>query len=263
MTEAEQLRDKILAENISLHRIEAKFYDRIHPEEFNWFEQGNIREDLRFLRAQMPAGAAVLDLGCGTGNLFLKALELGFTMCGVDISPDMADVLKQKIPPPFQDRARIVVANVDEFIAGCALEFDCIVISSVLHHLPDYIQTLEQALKLLKPGGWLYITHEPTKDALGQDPILRKILWQLDSLAFNILFWAHMPVLKDRNFHFSDYQLYHGFDEKKVIARCQESGVKIIKLQKYASAMRLGISCWLDSKVIGSKRQFSLIGQKT
>jgi len=262
MTEAERLRDKILAENITLHRIEAKFYDRIHPEEFNWFEQGYIWKDLRFLRARMPAGSSVLDLGCGTGNLFLKLLGLGFTMRGVDISPDMAGILEQKIPPQAKDRAKVIVANVDEFIADCGQEFDCIVMSSVLHHLPDYIRTLEQALKLLKPGGWLYITHEPTREALAVDPFLRKILWQLDNIVYNAIFFRKTPVLEGRNFHLSDYHLYHCFDEDKVGACCRDSGVTIIKLRKYASAMRLGICCWFDSRVIASKRQFSLIGRK-
>jgi ubiquinone/menaquinone biosynthesis C-methylase UbiE len=259
----EDLRKQILEENIKLHKIEARYYDQIHPEEFNWFEQARIWKDLRFIREKFQAEPLILDLGCGTGNLSLKLLKLGCSVQGVDISPDMVEVLKEKIPQEYREKAKLVVQNVEEFIMGCEQRFDCIVSSSVLHHLPDYVLTLGQALKLLKPGGWIYVTHEPTKDALGADPFLRKILWQLDNLVFNIFFGAKMPVLKDRNFHLSDYQLYHGFDEEKVIAACRESGVRIIKLQKYASAMRLGISCWLDSVIVRSQRQFSLIGQKT
>jgi SAM-dependent methyltransferase len=256
-----ELSRQILDENIKLHKIEARYYDLIHPEEFNWYEQSRIRKDLRFIRGKFEGGPLILDLGCGTGNLSIKLLELGCSVWGVDISPDMVEVLKKKIPGGSGDKTRLFVQNVDEFISGCQQRFDCIVASSVLHHLPDHIQTLEKALELLKPGGWLYITHEPTKNALGKDPVLRKILWQVDNLIYNIT-GPKTPVLKDRNFHLSDYQLYHGFDEEKVIARCRESGVGIIKLQKYSSAMRLGIFCWFDSEVIRSKRQFSLIGQK-
>jgi ubiquinone/menaquinone biosynthesis C-methylase UbiE len=258
----EDLRKQILEENIKLHKIEARHYDRIHPEEFNWFEQARIWKDLRLIRGKFKAEPLILDLGCGTGNLFLKLLKLDCLVWGVDISEDMVEVLKERIPGDRKEKTKLVVQNVDEFILGCEQRFDCIVSSSVLHHLPDYVQTLEMALKLLKPGGWLYITHEPTKDALGADPFLRKILWQLDNLVFNIFFGAKMPVLKDRNFHLSDYQLYHGFDEEKVVVRCQESGVRVVNLQKYASAMRLGIFCWLDSVIVRSKRQFSLIGEK-
>lgn len=262
MIEAVELRKRILEENIRLHKIEAEFYERIHPEEFNFFEQGKIWRDLKFIRLNLGDDPVILDLGCGTGNLFLKLLKLSCSVWGVDISADMVEVLKEKIPSENRGKTKLVVQNVDDFILGCEQRFDCLVTSSVLHHLPDYILTLGQALKLLKPGGWLYITHEPTKDTLAADPFARKILWQLDNLVFNILFGAKNPVLKGRNFHLSDYQLYHGFDEEKLIQRCFESGVKIIKLQKYASAMRLGISCWLDSVVIRSQRQFSLIGQK-
>jgi len=262
MTEVVELRQRILEENINLHKIEAKFYDRIHPEEFNFFEQGRIQRDLKFIRSNLQDDPEILDLGCGTGNLLLKLLKLNCSVLGVDISTDMVEVLKAKVAEETKGRAKLLVQNIDDFILGCGQRFDCLVTSSVLHHLPDYIQTLERALKLLKPGGWLYITHEPTKGALDADPFLRKILWQLDNLIFNILFGARIPVLKGRNFHLSDYQLYHGFDEEKVIQRCLESGVKIIKLQKYASAMRLGFFCWFDSEVIKSKRQFSLIGKK-
>jgi ubiquinone/menaquinone biosynthesis C-methylase UbiE len=255
-----ELSRQILDENIRLHKIEAKHYDRIHPEEYNWFEQKRIWNDLSFIRKNLASHPVVLDLGCGTGNLTLKLFKLDCAVWGVDISEDMVEVLKNNIPAGAEHK--LLVQNIDEFISGTDQVFDCITASSVLHHLPDYIQTLEQVLKLLKPGGWLYITHEPTKNALGADPFFRKILWQLDNLAFNLFFGAKMPVLRDRNFHLSDYQLYHGFDEEKVISRCRESGVKIIKLQKYSSAMRLGIFCWLDSQVIRSKRQFSLIGQK-
>ncbi len=263
MTEETDLRQMILEENIRLHKIEAKFYDRIHPEEFNFFEQGRIWKDLKFIHSNLASGASVLDLGCGTGNLFLKLLKLDCSVWGVDISPDMMEILRQNIPDDESRRAKLTVQNVDEFIANSNQKFDCIVSSSVLHHLPDYIQTLESALKLLKPGGWLYITHEPTKDALAEDPILRKILWQADNLAFNIITLGQMPVLEGRNFHLSDYHLYHGFDEEKVIVQCINSGIKIIKFRKYSSAMRLGIFCWIDSVIIKSKRQFSLIGWKT
>jgi ubiquinone/menaquinone biosynthesis C-methylase UbiE len=257
-----ELSRQILDENIKLHRIEARYYDLIHPEEFNWYEQARIRKDLRFIRGKLEEAPLVLDLGCGTGNLSLKLLELGCSVWGVDISPDMVEVLKEKIPGGSREKTRFFVQNVDEFISGCGERFDCVVASSVLHHLPDYIRTLENALKLLKPGGWLYITHEPTKDALGPDPVLRKALWHVDNSVFNIVSGSKIPVLKDRNFHLSDYHLYHGFDEEKVAACCRAAGVRIIRLQKYASAMRVGIFCWFDSAVIRSKRQFSVIGQK-
>ncbi|MFH0827710.1 MAG: class I SAM-dependent methyltransferase [Candidatus Omnitrophota bacterium] len=258
----ENLRERILEENIKLHKIEAEYYDRIHPEEFNWFEQGRIWQDLKFIRSKLNKGLLVLDMGCGTGNLTLKLLELGCEVRGVDISADMVAVLAENIPERLKAKARLSVKNIEEFITGCEESFDCIVTSSVLHHLPDYIQALEKVSKLLKPGGWLYITHEPAKEALAADPFLRKILWQVDNLVFNMVFGKKMPVLEGRNFHLSDYHLYHGFDEETVIARCRDSQIEIVKLRKYSSAMRLGIFCWFDSMVLKSKRQFSIIGQK-
>ena len=257
------LREQILNENVKLHRVEAAWYDRIHPEEFNWFEQRRIAADLRFFRERIPQEhPCFLDIGCGTGNLFLKLLGSGCRVWGVDISPEMIAVLRGKIPAADAARADLTVQPVDEYLEACTVRFDGIVASSVLHHLPDYLQTLRTALGLLKPGGWIYLTHEPTKEALSPDPFLRKVLWQADNLLYSLFFGRGVPQLEARNYRLSDYHLYHQFDQDLVARQCRDCGVRVERLSLYSSAMRLGISCWVDSVLIGSKRQFSLIGQK-
>lgn len=108
----------------------------------------------------------------------------------------------------------------------------------------------------------MYITHEPTNNALGPDPLLRKALWQVDSLAFNILHGRAAPKTEARDYRMSDYHLYKGFYEEKVIAACKASGLDIVRYNKYSSAMRAGLSCWIDSKILNSARHFTLIARK-
>lgn len=256
------MRQKILDENIKLHRIEAPHYDALHPEEFNWFEQAQIRRDLLCIASNLPKPSSALDIGCGTGNILLKLLASGFDVWGVDISKEMIEVLKARIPTLLEEKAQLFTNNADDFLAACTQEFDLITISSVLHHLPDYISSLELAIRRLKPGGWLYITHEPTKDVLSPDPFLRKVLWQVDNLAYSVLRARSVPQTEARDYRTSDYHLYHGFDEDKVVEQCKRSGLKVISFNKYSSAMRMGLSCWLDSRVLKSRRQFSLIAHK-
>ncbi len=257
-----ELYQKILDENIKLHRIEARYYEKLHPEGFNWFEQGRVKRDLMYIRDKMAGPGFALDVGCGTGNIFLKVLAMGFGVWGVDISKEMLDVLEERIPPCSRDKARLFCRNIDDFIADCPRRFDLITISSVLHHLPEYISTLKRALGLLNEGGYLYITHEPTKSAFAPDRFLRKILWQVDNLGYIVLNINRIPEVEKRDWSMSDYQLYHGFDEEKVVAACETAGLETTKLVRYSSAMRLGISSWIDSRLLGSKCQFSMIARR-
>lgn len=50
-----------------------------------------------FLRDRMDAGgASLLDLGCGTGTHAIRMAGEGFTVTGIDLSPDMISVAKSK-----------------------------------------------------------------------------------------------------------------------------------------------------------------------
>jgi ubiquinone/menaquinone biosynthesis C-methylase UbiE len=257
-----ELHKQIIEENIKLHKVEARYYDRLHPEEFNWFEQSRIWSDLRFINGRIPGKSLVLDIGCGTGNLALKLIELGHPLWGVDLSPEMLEVFKEKVPAGNKDQVSFFCQNADDFIRECKRKFDLIVISSVLHHLPDYLRTLNDICSILEPGGWLYVTHEPTQYALSADRFLRKILWQADNVFYNILKAGRIPKVAGLNYRMSDYHLYHGFKEDVVVAECEKAGLEVVKFSRYSSAMRLGLSCWIDSALLKSKGQFNLICRK-
>lgn len=258
----EELRRKILDENIKLHGKEAGCYDRIHPEEFNWFEQARIRADLLRVRSLFPGTVSCLDAGCGTGNLSLKLLGLGFEVLGVDISPEMIGALQAAARPGDRGRARFVVSDIDSFLDGLTETFDLVTASSFLHHLPDYSGTLLKLCSRIRSGGGLYITHEPAYAALAPDPLPRKALWRLDDLAFSLIRGRGLKKPEGLDYHYSDYQLYHGFDERKVLEALESAGMKILRFIPYASTMRLGVSCWLDTVILRSRRQFSLIARK-
>lgn len=256
------VRQKILDENIRLHRVEAARYEKLHPEVFNWLEQHRIRKDLELITKMMPRPALALDIGCGTGNIFLKLISQEIDVWGVDISADMLKVLEFHIPDALHKNAHLIIKNIEDFLHECQMHFNLITMSSVLHHLPDYMAVLKSAICLLKPGGWLYITHEPTKNNLSTDPLLRKVLWQIDNIIYTISHPNIISKIQPLNYHLSDYHLYHGFNEEAVLKLCHISDMEIIKFTKYSSTMRLGLSCWVDSRLLKSDRQFSVIARK-
>ena len=72
--------------------------DRIAAERDSWIRKNAAYygEDWRYMRFLIPAGARVLDLGCGTGDL-LATLEPSLGV-GVDLSPAMIERAESKYP---------------------------------------------------------------------------------------------------------------------------------------------------------------------
>jgi 2-polyprenyl-3-methyl-5-hydroxy-6-metoxy-1,4-benzoquinol methylase len=86
--------------------------------------------------------AAILDIGCGWGNLLLSLWAAGFkNLFGVDISRSMYDVAVQSLP----EEIKLVCADSIDYLLEHTCSFDLIVIFDVIEHIP-----LDRALKLLK-----------------------------------------------------------------------------------------------------------------
>ena len=103
------------------------------------------------------AGEKVLDVGCGTGTLAvaIKPLVGAGEVHGIDASPEMIQVAKEK---STRDGSAIDfrVALI-EAIPFPEASFDLVTSSLMLHHLPDDLKAkgLLEIRRVLKPGGRL------------------------------------------------------------------------------------------------------------
>ncbi len=82
----------------------ARFYDVIYD---------HIRSSADhdyFMHKILEANGPVLEVGAGTGRFFTEALKNGADIYGIDISPAMTEVLKQKLPA--KDHHRVSVQDV-------------------------------------------------------------------------------------------------------------------------------------------------------
>jgi ubiquinone/menaquinone biosynthesis C-methylase UbiE len=106
------------------------------------------------------SGEAILDAGCGTGDLALVlAQRVGATgsVNGIDASPEMIARATQKARRQHSS-ATFAIATA-EALPFADHTFDQVVSSLVLHHLPgDLIhQALANMARVLKPGGRITI----------------------------------------------------------------------------------------------------------
>lgn len=111
--------------------------------------------------AALARGPETLDLGCGTGNLTLRLAVRGLHVTGLDLSPEMLDVARQRAAE--HSAVRWVQAGAVELIDHFPpASFDTIVSVLLFSELAEaeQVETLRQCHSLLRTGGQLIIADE-------------------------------------------------------------------------------------------------------
>jgi len=112
-----------------------------------------------FIRAEVPTGATVLDVGCGTGALAARIREAGYLVVGVDPSRGMLRVLKGRAPGVD------AVAASSMSLPFADDRFDLVYSVAVMHHIAgaaDVRGALREMIRVVKRGGRLLIwDHNP------------------------------------------------------------------------------------------------------
>jgi demethylmenaquinone methyltransferase/2-methoxy-6-polyprenyl-1,4-benzoquinol methylase len=96
----------------------------------------------------LPAGARILDLACGTGDLSRAATTRGHSVVGTDLSAGMLAANRARTPLVESDGGRL------PFAAGA---FDGLVCGYALRNFTDLDATLAEASRVLRPGGRLAV----------------------------------------------------------------------------------------------------------
>jgi 2-polyprenyl-3-methyl-5-hydroxy-6-metoxy-1,4-benzoquinol methylase len=277
-----EISDRILRSNVEVHRLEAESYDKVHSEIFGPYEQRQTNRDIGIIESHLPKGRAhyAMDVGCGTGNITLKLLNRGYHVRAVDISAEMLEQLRLKVPKGVSEHIIYEQADAVAAIAGSGFnaQLDLISFSSVLHHLPDYLAVLSSALVLLRPGGIIWICHEPLSVRQGS----RSIGATICSHAIGILDIAYIytrktlvhltSVIQDfrlprRIDHsFSDYHARDGISVPAVRDLLDSKDAEIVFFETYTSRYS-SILAFYDARfglsVHQHFRMIARIGSKT
>lgn len=101
--------------------------------------------------SRLGPGAAVLEVGCGTGQLTAALARQPFHVTAIDLGSTMIQVARRNVP----DGVRFVVSSFEEFASPDA-SFDLIASATAAHWIEPEILCGRSA-RLLSPGGWLAI----------------------------------------------------------------------------------------------------------
>lgn len=203
-----------------------------------------IAEDFK-LRAANPEGLKILDAGSGNGGVSIAFSKAGAEVYGLEIESDLVEIACLNAEA---DQAGVKFVLYDgvkfPFADG---EFDAVLSISVLEHVSNPQNYLNEILRVLKPGGFLYLA-------------LPNRLWPRET---HTLLWglAYLPyelaeamarvfkrsALAENNLHFYTYWQVAGMLKKA------EAGVGKFKILE-----ERGVSKSLIKKVI--KKAFGIFG---
>ena len=120
-------------------------------------------EEWRYLLGwlQLPAGAELLDVGCGSGGPVLYAAQrLGVRVCGVDSNASAIEAAVS-VAAHGQVQARFEVADASRPLPFADGEFDALVCIDAINHLPGRSGVLAEWYRVVRPGGQILFT-DPT-----------------------------------------------------------------------------------------------------
>jgi len=144
--------------NILHHDVEAEIFERAHPEGSSIYEKSKVSRSIGSIAENSEITDLCVDVGCGTG--FATSFELPFyrTVVAADISRRMLEVTRKRLG--HSSLLNLIVCDAECLPLRSEIA-DLVSVSSVLHHLPKPFNSMTEISRLLKEGGFLYVTREP------------------------------------------------------------------------------------------------------
>lgn len=134
----------------SSHPFTAEYWDKI------WQNEGldtwrTYQDKFDFILSLVPSGLRVLDVGCGVGILLNRLkTEKKCEVFGVDISSKAIEILATLgIPGKVSQLPELPMDS---------HSFDVVIATEVIEHLHDPKETVNQMVRILRPGGTLILT---------------------------------------------------------------------------------------------------------
>jgi len=190
---------------------------------------------------QLPAGARVLDVGCGIGGSSrILAQTYGFEVLGISISPAQIARAQQLTAAPLNTRCRFAVMDALQLELDDQV-FDAVWSVEACPHMADKQRYADELLRVLKPGGRLAVADWNRRDP-SQGDLSALERWVMRQLLDN---WAHPEFASIESLQAHLQGSLHG------------AGIAI----ETADWSVATLPSWFDSILEGARRPAAVLGQ--
>jgi SAM-dependent methyltransferase len=121
-------------------------------DEHHWWYRGRrrvIRAELG--RLVLPAGARVLDAGCGSGRTMVELADYGDEVSGVELNAEAAELARGR------GVGEVQIGRLEELPWDDGT-FDLVTCLDVIEHIADDVAALVELRRVARSGGWLLVT---------------------------------------------------------------------------------------------------------
>jgi len=167
----------------------APIYDFVFGKVFEHGRQSTIAEADRI-------GGRILDVGVGTG-LSLSDYSRNIKLCGVDISEPMLRKAQQRVRAQGLANVETLAVMDAKNLAFRDASFDAVVAQYVITTVPDPEATLDDFVRVLKPGGELILVNHVGVESgprrildLAVAPLARRLGWRTEFPWERLVKWA-------------------------------------------------------------------------
>ena len=167
----------------------APIYDLVFGKVFEHGRQSTIAEADRI-------GGRILDVGVGTG-LSLSDYSRNIKLCGVDISEPMLRKAQQRVRAQGLANVETLAVMDAKNLAFRDASFDAVVAQYVITTVPEPEATLDDFVRVLKPGGELILVNHVGVESgprrildLAVAPLARRLGWRTEFPWERLVKWA-------------------------------------------------------------------------
>jgi demethylmenaquinone methyltransferase/2-methoxy-6-polyprenyl-1,4-benzoquinol methylase len=158
---------------------------------------GSVGRAYDRLASHVEAGQRVLDLGCGTGALALRAARRGAQVRAIDVSAAMLELAARRAREAgLESRVEFAEMGVAELDGEEPRSYDAVTSGLCFSELSEdeLAYALAQVMRILKPGGLLLVADEVTPRSLSGRILFRGIRAPLAALTWLVTQQTTHPI---------------------------------------------------------------------